>query len=67
MSSRLPLIRLILKASVHAVGEKAGVGATTISRYERGLRRPDEAAAQRLCAALGVDPDWAFSEWRPKD
>ena len=67
MKPRELIARTLARLSVHDVGALAGLGASTLSRYERGLREPGEDATRRICAVLGLDPDWAFQEWRPED
>ena len=42
------------------LAEKLGVANTSISNWEKDLSRPDADALQRLCAILGMDPNYFY-------
>jgi transcriptional regulator with XRE-family HTH domain len=38
------------------LGEKAGIGANTVNRIEKGLQMPTFKTIKKLAKALGIDP-----------
>lgn len=52
--SPLRRARKALGLTVHAVAEKSGLDASSVSRIERGEQVPPAATAKRLAAAVGL-------------
>jgi transcriptional regulator with XRE-family HTH domain len=50
-----------LNLTIETLSDLAKVPYGTISRFERGDVRPSVAALEKLCRALGVNPDAFFS------
>ena len=57
--------------SLHFIGvnslkaaQLTGVDDSLVSRLTRGLYKKDSPSAHRVCEMLGIDPTWAFTDWK---
>lgn len=58
LQDRLKDARLRLGLTQHEVGERAGIRAPTITRYEKGANLPSATALVGLASALDVSVEW---------
>ena len=58
LQDRLRTARLRLGLTQHEVGERAGIRAPTITRYEKGANLPSATALVGLAEALDVSIEW---------
>lgn len=47
-----------------ALASRSGVSRATIQRLEAGLREPRAGTREKLAAALDVEPEWIWTDWR---
>lgn len=62
VGERIGLMREQAGLTQKALGQKIGVSAVTITRYENGMRNPSINTVFRIAAALDVDPAELFGE-----
>ena len=55
---RLKLGRRRKRLTQEEAGERAGIGVSTLSRYENGVATPSRASLERLAALYGRPPIW---------
>lgn len=60
--TRLRAIRAEKGIGMETLAEKAGVGRSTLFKYEKGDRRITRAASIKICAALEIDIDTDLAE-----
>jgi transcriptional regulator with XRE-family HTH domain len=58
----LRLCRLASEMTQEDLAQRAGIHHTTVSRIETGRSRPQRRVAERIGAAIGVDPAAIFPE-----
>lgn len=63
---RLRISRILYGVNTHEVEQATGVDRAAINRYELGRLNPDTPRGRRVCSLLGIDPSWAFQEWKPR-
>ena len=62
--TRLKIVRSLLDLKISELSRATGVDKPAIWRYEKGAINPDTPRGRAVCRVLGIDPDWAFGDWR---
>lgn len=62
LGERIRLARIRAEMSMRELGEKAGVSATAISKFENGQAQPRQSTLLRLAKALSVEVEYFFRD-----
>ena len=67
IGSRIKLARSMKGMSQRAVAESAGISATAVSKFERGLAQPRPSTLMRISRALSTEIEFFFKETRVRE
>ena len=66
MKDRIKEIRTDAGLNQYEFAEKIGIGASTVTNYEKGSRNPSNAVLQNICRIFHVSKEWLVNGTGPK-